>query len=62
VVGAYLVNRFANGRHAINRAQDIVKFALLAGAISTTISATLGVISLLRRSPPRDGHRTERCG
>jgi diguanylate cyclase (GGDEF)-like protein len=47
VVGAYLVNRFANGRHAINRAQDIVKFALLAGGISTTISATLGVISLL---------------
>lgn len=47
VVGAFLVSRFADGRDAMKRAQDIVKFAFLAGVVSTTISATLGVTSLL---------------
>jgi diguanylate cyclase (GGDEF)-like protein len=46
VVGCYLINRFAGGRHAFERAQDIFKFGLLAGIISTTVSATLGVTSL----------------
>jgi diguanylate cyclase (GGDEF)-like protein len=46
VVGAYLVTRFAKGRDAFYRAQDIFKFALLAAIFSTTISATLGVTSL----------------
>ncbi|MBI4354420.1 MAG: MASE1 domain-containing protein [Candidatus Omnitrophica bacterium] len=46
VVGAWLVNRFAHGRLAFERAQDIVKFAALAGLVSTTVSATLGVTSL----------------
>src|SRR5258708_6411957 len=31
LVGAYLVNRFAWGRYAFSRAQDIFKFAFLAG-------------------------------
>jgi diguanylate cyclase (GGDEF)-like protein len=46
VIGAYLVNRFANGREVMKRAQNILKFAFLAGGVSPTISATLGVTSL----------------
>jgi diguanylate cyclase (GGDEF)-like protein/PAS domain S-box-containing protein len=46
LVGAYLVNRFARGHKAFDRAQDIFKFVLFAGIISTTISATFGVTSL----------------
>jgi diguanylate cyclase (GGDEF)-like protein len=46
VVGCYLVSRFAGGQHAFERAQDIFKFGLLAGMVSTTIAATLGVTSL----------------
>ncbi|OLC37661.1 MAG: hypothetical protein AUH81_05845 [Candidatus Rokubacteria bacterium 13_1_40CM_4_69_5] len=46
VVGAYLVNRFANGPRALGRPRDIFKFALLAGIVSTTVSATIGVTSL----------------
>lgn len=46
LLGAYLVNRFANGRSTFDRAQDIFKFAILAGVVSTTASATFGVTSL----------------
>jgi diguanylate cyclase (GGDEF)-like protein len=46
VVGAYLVNRFANGRNAFNRAQDVFGVAFLAGMVSTAVSATVGVTSL----------------
>jgi len=46
LVGAYLVNRVANGRHAFDRPQDILKFAVLAGMMSTMVSATFGVTSL----------------
>ena len=46
VMGCYLVGRFAGGRHAFERAQDIFKFGLLAGMVSTTIAATFGVTSL----------------
>ena len=46
LVGAYLVNRFANGPHFCERPQDIFKFAVLAGIVSTTVSATVGVMSL----------------
>src|SRR5262245_28339577 len=45
-VGAYLVNRFANGWRAFERAQDIFRFTVLAGLLSTAISATFGVTSL----------------
>ncbi len=47
LVGAYLINRFANGRHVFNRGNDIFKFVVLAGLLSTTISATIGVTSLI---------------
>src|SRR2546422_920994 len=46
ILGAYLVKRFANGLRTLDRPQDIFKFALLAGVVSTTVSATLGVTSL----------------
>jgi PAS domain S-box-containing protein len=46
VLGAALVTRFANGRNAFDDARDIFKFAVVAGLLSTTVSATLGVGSL----------------
>lgn len=46
IAGAYLVKRFARGLKAFDRTQDVFKFALCAGMISTMLSATLGVTSL----------------
>jgi diguanylate cyclase (GGDEF)-like protein len=46
LAGCYLVNRFAHGKDAFARAQDIFKFALLAGMAATTVSATIGVATL----------------
>jgi len=46
IVGAYLVNRFANGCHAFDRARDFFKFVLLAGIASTAVSPAVGVTSL----------------
>lgn len=46
VSGAYLVSRFARGRDAFLRHQDIFKFAFLAGICSTALSATIGVSTL----------------
>ena len=45
--GAYLVNRVAGGWEAFDRAQDTFKFTLLAGVLSTAVSATIGVGSLV---------------
>jgi PAS domain S-box-containing protein len=45
-VGAYLVNRFARGRRVFYRPQDVLRFAVLAGMVSTAVSATIGVTSL----------------
>ena len=47
IVGGFLVMRFAGGRAAFSRAPDIVKFSLLAGLVATSISATIGVTSLV---------------
>jgi diguanylate cyclase (GGDEF)-like protein len=47
LVGCYLINRFANGKQVFERAQDIFKFALIAGLLSPAISATIGVSSTL---------------
>lgn len=49
VLGCYLVRRFARGQQAFETAQDIFKFAFLAGIVSTTISATVGVTTLSLR-------------
>lgn len=46
VAGCYLVSRFAANRQVFGRAEDIFKFAFLAGMISTTVSATIGVTTL----------------
>src|SRR5205807_2111195 len=46
VVGWYLVSRFAGSHRAFERAQDVLKFAFLAGMVSTTVSATVGVTTL----------------
>jgi integral membrane sensor domain MASE1 len=46
IVGAYLVNRFAHGRHVFDRARDIFTYVMLACIVSTTVSATGGVTSL----------------
>src|SRR5256885_15579188 len=43
VAGAYLVNRFARGRRAFDRPQEVFAFTVLAGIVSTTIGATIGV-------------------
>jgi PAS domain S-box-containing protein len=47
VLGAYLVNRFAGGRRAFDRAADVFRFAAVAGLASTAVSATVGVSTLL---------------
>lgn len=47
VLGAYLVNRYANGRKVFDRPVDIIKFVFLAAILSTTTSATIGVTSLV---------------
>jgi len=46
LLGAYLVNRFAGGRKACDRARNIFKLAGLAAVLSTTVSATIGVTTL----------------
>ncbi len=46
LAGAYLVNRFANGRKAFGQSLDFLKFAILAGMLSTMIGATFSATSL----------------
>ena len=46
VIAASLVKWFAGGRQAFNRAIDLFRFVLLAVALSTTVSATIGVTAL----------------
>jgi PAS domain S-box-containing protein len=46
VIGAVLLNRFARGRSAFDRASDIFRFTVLAGLLSTAVSATFGVTAL----------------
>lgn len=47
LVGAYLLSRAAQGRHAFDRSQNIFKVAVLAGLVSPAIGATMGVASLV---------------
>jgi signal transduction histidine kinase/CheY-like chemotaxis protein len=46
LLAAHLVQRFAGGRHAFAHARNVLGFAGLAALLSTTVSATIGVISL----------------
>jgi signal transduction histidine kinase/integral membrane sensor domain MASE1 len=47
LVGAWLVQRWANGRQAFMLPQTIFIFALGAGFVATAVSATIGVTSLV---------------
>ena len=46
LLAAYLVNRYASGRHAFERLRDVLRFAVLAALVSPVVSATVGVTSL----------------
>ncbi|MBI3877075.1 MAG: MASE1 domain-containing protein, partial [Verrucomicrobia bacterium] len=46
LTGAWLVNRFANGRNAFDHVRNVIRFAVLAGLGCTMVSATVGVLSL----------------
>lgn len=46
LIGAWLVNRYANGRSAFDHPQTIFRFVFLAAVLSTAVSATVGVTSL----------------
>ena len=46
LVGAYLVNRFARGRWAFERARNVFRFILLAAVLSTAVCATIGVTTI----------------
>ncbi|MGH2799242.1 MAG: PP2C family protein-serine/threonine phosphatase [Solirubrobacterales bacterium] len=47
MVGAYLLSRFAAFRPSLERVRDVVALVVLGGVVSTTVSATIGVGSLL---------------
>jgi diguanylate cyclase (GGDEF)-like protein len=47
LAGCYLVTRFADGRKAFQTTQNIFKFALFGGVISSAISATIGCSTLV---------------
>ena len=47
ILGAWLLQKFAHGVHAFESPPDILKSALLAGFLSPTVSATIGVTSLM---------------
>jgi integral membrane sensor domain MASE1 len=47
LVGAFLLRRVADFRPSLERVRDVIALALLAGVVSTTVSATIGVSSLL---------------
>lgn len=47
VMGAWLVDRFAHGRNAFFRANDVFRYIFIAGALATAISATVGTLTLM---------------
>jgi diguanylate cyclase (GGDEF)-like protein len=59
VFGAYLVNRFGGGRHALQNPQNSFRFAGLVALSSTTVSATIGTVSLVATGlAPLQDYRT----
>ena len=46
LLGAWLINRYANGAKAFERARSCFKFVLLAPILSTAVRATIGLTSL----------------
>jgi signal transduction histidine kinase/CheY-like chemotaxis protein len=47
IAGAVLIIGFANGRRAVERAQDLLVAALLLAVVATPVSATVGVTTLV---------------
>ncbi len=47
VVGAYLLNRFVDFHPSLERLKDVLGLIILAGLLSTLVSATIGVLSLI---------------
>src|SRR5678810_295487 len=47
ILAAWLLQRFAHGVHAFESPPDILKSALLAGFLTPTVSATIGVTSVM---------------
>ena len=45
--GATLAQRYAGGKHGLDRSGDIIRFAAVAAVGSTTIAATIGVTTLV---------------
>lgn len=46
LMGAYLVNTWAGGKNSFQSTQNVFRFAILAGFLATTVSATVGVTTL----------------
>lgn len=46
LLGAWLAERFAEGRHAFERSRNLFRYLLLTAVSSTTVSATFGATSL----------------
>jgi diguanylate cyclase (GGDEF)-like protein/PAS domain S-box-containing protein len=46
LLGATLVERYAGGQRALDRPRNVFRFAILAGMVSTAVSASFGVASL----------------
>lgn len=58
LAGAYLVNRWANGRRAFERPGDVLRFTLLAAVLSTMVSASLGMLTLAAAGSLGEGQAT----
>ena len=46
LLGAYLINRYADGCKAFDRVDYVLRFAILGALVSTTVAATWGVTTL----------------
>jgi signal transduction histidine kinase/CheY-like chemotaxis protein len=49
IIGSYLVHRWAGGRNAFERPQNVLLFALFAATVAPAVSATIGVSTLAIR-------------
>jgi len=46
LITAYFINRFAGGRYAFEKTENVLKFFLWAGIVGTAVGATFGVTTL----------------
>ena len=56
LIGAYLVQRFANGRQAFDHPRDVLRYTVFAALGSTLIAATFGATSLALSGGERWAH------